>query len=63
MKVYVDADKCLGHGICMTVCPQVFRRKPATQLAEATVELVPSNLESDVHYAASVCPEAAIQLT
>ena len=24
MKIKVDAEKCIGCGLCWTVCPQVF---------------------------------------
>ena len=24
MKVTVDEDRCRGHGVCWTICPEVF---------------------------------------
>ena len=24
MKVWVDEDRCRGHGMCLTLCPEVF---------------------------------------
>ena len=24
MKVIVDEDRCAGHGMCLTLCPEVF---------------------------------------
>ena len=24
MKVTVDEDRCAGHGMCLTLCPEVF---------------------------------------
>ena len=24
MKVTVDEDRCRGHGMCLTLCPEVF---------------------------------------
>ena len=59
MKVAVDADRCRGHGICWSLCPEVF-----TLLDDgyAVVEVaeVPAALEEAARAAVNQCPEHAI---
>ena len=59
MKVAVDADRCRGHGICWSLCPDVF-----TLLDDgyAVVEVaeVPAALEESGARAVNQCPEHAI---
>ena len=61
MKVEVDADGCRGHGVCMSLCPQVF---DLTDDGYATVLVseVPSELEDVVRAAVDRCPERAISI-
>lgn len=59
MEVSVDDQRCRGHGICVTICPQVFT---LTEDGYAVVEnpYVPAELESAVGEAVQSCPEQAI---
>jgi ferredoxin len=59
MKAAVDADRCRGHGICWSLCPEVF-----TLLDDgySVVEVpeVPPEFEDAVRTAVNQCPERAI---
>ncbi|MBY8861027.1 ferredoxin [Nocardia sp. CA2R105] len=60
MKVEVDADRCRGHGICLTICPEVFTLTD-DGYAEAVAEVDPG-FEAAVREAERGCPERAIVL-
>ncbi|WP_067672815.1 ferredoxin [Nocardia miyunensis] len=60
MKVEVDADRCRGHGICLTLCPEVFTLHD-DGYAEAAAE-VDAGFEDAVRAAERGCPERAILL-
>ena len=59
MKVNVDDQRCRGHGVCVTLCPEVFT---LTDDGYSVVENpdVPTELEAAVHEAIDCCPEQAI---
>ena len=59
MKVNVDDQRCRGHGVCVTLCPDVFT---LTDDGYSVVENpdVPPGLESAVREAVECCPEQAI---
>lgn len=59
MKVAVDDDLCAGHGVCCSLCPEVFI---LTDDGQATVRApeVPPELEEAVQTAARRCPAHAI---
>jgi ferredoxin len=62
VNVTVDADRCRGHGVCCTICPEVFTLNDdgytVVQLAE-----VPAAFQDEVGKAAASCPERAIAVT
>ncbi|MFE4504188.1 ferredoxin [Rhodococcus sp. NPDC056743] len=62
MKVSVDPDGCKGHGVCLTIAPEVFTLTD-DGYAEAIADVVPTDVESAVRDAAANCPERAITLT
>ena len=45
MKVTVDDDRCRGHGMCLTLCPEVFDMTD-DGWAVAVPEDVPEGLEA-----------------
>jgi ferredoxin len=59
MKVTVDEDRCAGHGMCLTLCPEVFELTD-DGWAVADPEDVPDGLEGSVREAIENCPEHAI---
>jgi len=59
MRVAVDADRCRGHGVCWSLCPEVFTlTDDGYSVVQVTV--VPSEREDAVLAAANQCPERAI---
>lgn len=60
MKVTVDEDRCAGHGMCLTLCPDVFQMTD-DGWAVADPETVPAGLEDAAREAISSCPERAIR--
>lgn len=61
MKASIDDGRCRGHGVCTTVCPDVFAMTD-DGYAEAIVDEVPAGLEDSAREAAEACPENAVIL-
>jgi ferredoxin len=59
VKVIVDEDRCAGHGMCLTLCPEVFEMSDDGWAVADTGE-VPSEFEGAAHEAIENCPERAI---
>ncbi|BCO34442.1 ferredoxin [Mycobacterium heckeshornense] len=59
MKVTVDDQRCRGHGVCITLCPEVFQLND-DGYSEVQVPEVPAGLESAARQAITDCPEQAI---
>ena len=59
MKVAVDEDRCRGHGMCLTLCPEVFQMTD-DGYAVADPSDVPAGLENSAKDAMANCPEQAI---
>ena len=59
MKAVVDTDRCRGHGICWSICPEVFDLTD-DGYAEVLTPEVPTAYEAQVREAAGSCPERAI---
>jgi ferredoxin len=62
MKVEVDADRCRGHGVCWSLCPEVFDLLD-DGYAVVQVDEVPTELVPAVQDAVRQCPERAISVT
>lgn len=60
MRVAVDADRCRGHGICSSLCPEVFTLTD-DGYSVAQVAEVPPEREEAVRAAINQCPERAIR--
>ena len=60
MKVTVDEDRCAGHGMCLTLCPEVFDLGE-DGWAVAIPDEVPPASESAAREAIANCPERAIR--
>jgi ferredoxin len=59
MKAFVDEERCRGHGMCTTLCPDVFQIND-DGYAEVQVPEVPDELEDATREAIECCPEQAI---
>ena len=57
MKVTIE-DTCTACGLCVDACPEVFQMGP--DIAEVTVDEVPTELEGAVQQAADECPAEVI---
>ncbi|BBZ51033.1 ferredoxin [Mycobacterium heidelbergense] len=62
MKVSVDDQRCRGHGVCVTLCPEVFGLTD-DGYAVAIASDVPTELEKATQEAIECCPEQAISET
>jgi ferredoxin len=62
MRVTVDEDLCRGHGVCCSLCPDVFELSD-DGYAEVRSPDVPVGLEDEVRIAVTRCPERAITAT
>lgn len=60
MKVTVDEDRCAGHGMCLTLCPEVFDLTD-DGWAVAAPDDVPERFEAAAREAIENCPERAIR--
>ena len=61
MKAFVDEDSCRGHGICWTICPEVFELTDDGYAIAAEGD-VPAELADAVRRAVGSCPEHAITI-
>ncbi len=59
MKVWVDDQRCRGHGVCVTLCPDVFSLTDDGYAVSIESD-VPTELESATQEAIQCCPEQAI---
>ncbi len=59
MKVTVDLDMCRGHGVCWSVCPEVFSLTD-DGYAVVNEDNVTDEFADAIRNAASQCPERAI---
>lgn len=62
MKVRVDASVCAGFGVCVGLCPQVFKLHD-DGYAIVRVSEVPKEFENVVRQAVNQCPSQAISLS
>lgn len=61
-RVFVDADRCVGHGRCYTLAPAVFDSDEFGH-AVVLVEDVSGDLEAQAAAGKQNCPEQAITLS
>jgi len=61
VQVRVDLAKCVGHGRCYELAPEVFGEDERGH-CRVLLESVPPRLVQDTLLAAANCPEDAIRL-
>ncbi len=61
MKANVIEDQCIGDGVCVDICPQVFQMGD-DGLAHVIVDEVPADVEDAAREAAEACPTVAIDV-
>ncbi len=59
MKVHVDPEKCVGHGRCYELAPEVFAEDEQGH-CRLLMEEVPPDLEKAARTGEENCPEEAI---
>jgi ferredoxin len=59
VRVRVDLDRCRGHGVCWSLCPEVFELSDAGY-AVVRVDAVSAEQRDAVRKAIAQCPERAI---
>lgn len=58
MKVKIDAEACIGCGLCVSTCPEVYRMEE--DKAVVSVAAVPKDIEETCKRAVEECPVTAI---
>jgi len=61
MKVTIDADGCIGCGLCVSTCPEVFEMKD--DKAVVFVSAVPKDAEANCKKAVEDCPVTVITVS
>ena len=60
MKIRVDSELCIGSGICVEICPEVFELNG--EASTVRLDLVPPRYEEACMEAAHLCPMKAISV-
>jgi ferredoxin len=60
MKVIVDEELCIGCGVCVSLCPEVFEMGDDGK-AKVLMDMVSPELEGSCREAVEGCPEVAIK--
>lgn len=61
MRAVIDAEICIGCGLCVSMCPEAFEMKDDKAVVIATP--VPKDAEESCKKAAEDCPVTAIAIS
>lgn len=61
MKAKIDRSGCIGCGLCVGMCPEIFHMAD-DGLAEVIMDDVPGELESPAAEARDSCPAGVISV-
>jgi ferredoxin len=62
MKATVDKSLCVGCGVCVDICPEVFEMDDDEGVAIAKINPVPPEVADSCREAADQCPQTGIQI-
>jgi ferredoxin len=60
MKAKVNQMKCVTVGICVKICPEVFRFQEGSKKATVVLDPIPAAFHDKCRKAARECPNNAI---
>ena len=58
MTLKVDQEKCIGCGVCESICPECFKLDDSNKAQVVCAE--PDQYRCKINEAAGACPEGAI---
>jgi ferredoxin len=61
LRAFADRERCCGYGICMQLCPEVFKADEQGIVYLAN-EIVPAALAEEAAEAAASCPAQALRV-
>jgi ferredoxin len=61
MRIVIDHDRCMGHGQCELIAPELFKLDE-NGLVQLVMENPPEAMREKAEDAARRCPEAVIQI-
>ena len=61
LRAFADRERCCGYGICMQLCPEVFKADE-NGLVYLESDIVPVGLEQEATEAAASCPAEALRV-
>ena len=61
LRAFADRERCCGYGICMQLCPEVFKAD-ADGIVYVENEIVPAAYAEEATEAAASCPAEALRV-
>jgi ferredoxin len=61
LRTFADRERCCGYGICMQLCPEVFKAD-ADGIVYVENEIVPAEVAEEAIEAAASCPAEALRV-
>ena len=61
LRAFADRERCCGYGICMQLCPEVFKAD-ADGIVYVENEIVPAAFAEAATEAAANCPAEALRV-